>query len=117
MPKQRPKPPLLESPSSRVCTKLQPITTANRYAEDVIYHLLDKFVAFKSQIEESRRAAALPNAVWPVRLEILASFANRDPIILGVSIIEGTLRKGTPLGVVRGGKDGAPREIISLGKV
>ncbi|ORX39684.1 hypothetical protein BD324DRAFT_614592 [Kockovaella imperatae] len=87
------------------------------FSEDVIYHLLDKFMAFKREFDESKRQAALPNAVWPVRLHILQAFTHRDPLVLGVEIIEGTLRKGTPLGVVRAGKDGGAREIISLGKV
>jgi translation initiation factor 5B len=41
----------------------------------------------------------------------------RDPIILGCDITEGTLRVGTPVGVVKYDKATKVREIIKLGKM
>ena len=61
---------------------------------------------------ESKKAASLPKAVWPVRLRQLACFAARDPLVLGVEIIEGTLRVGQPIGVMKGN-----RGVMQLGKM
>ena len=35
------------------------------------------------EVVEAKKKAAMPNAVWPVRLKILKAFAMRDPIVLG----------------------------------
>jgi translation initiation factor 5B len=67
-------------------------------------------------VTAERQREAAPNAVWPCRLKILAAFAKRDPIVLGVDIIEGTLRTGTPLCVVKVDAEGN-KEIIPLGKM
>ena len=66
---------------------------------------------------EAKRKDAAPQAVWPCRLKIIACFAKRDPIILGVDIIDGSLRVGTPLCVVKVDPVTQKREIIDLGKM
>lgn len=66
---------------------------------------------------EAKRKDAAPQAVWPCRLKIIAAFCKRDPIILGVDIIDGTLRVGTPLAVVKIDPTTQKKEIIDLGKV
>lgn len=68
-------------------------------------------------VQEQRRKDAAPLAVWPCRLNILAAFAKRDPIVLGVDIIEGTLRTGTPICVVKVDKETGKKDIITLGKM
>ncbi len=83
----------------------------------IIYHLFDAFKKYMSEVQEAKRQAALPNAVWPVRLSIIKAFAHRDPIVLGVDIVEGSLRTGTPVGVVRNDKETGKRDIITLGKM
>jgi translation initiation factor IF-2 len=65
---------------------------------------------------EAKRRDAAPIAVWPCRLKILACFAKRDPIILGCDILDGSLRVGTPLCVVKTDPSGK-KETVSLGKV
>lgn len=70
-----------------------------------------------ANVLELRRKDAAPNAVWPCRLKIIAAFAKRDPIVVGVDIIEGTLRNGTPLCVVKVDKETGKKEIITLGKM
>jgi len=84
---------------------------------DIIYHLFDAFTKYMGEVQEAKRQAAMPNAVWPVKLKILKAFALRDPIVLGVDIIEGTLRTGTPVGVVKTDKETGKREIVTLGKI
>ena len=56
-------------------------------------------------------------AVWPCRLKIIACFCKRDPIILGVDILDGTLRLGSPLCVVKNDPATGAKEIIELGKM
>ncbi|KAL5637144.1 hypothetical protein ACGC1H_000957 [Rhizoctonia solani] len=86
------------------------------FKADIIYHLFDAFTAYNAEIMEAKRRDAAPIAVWPCRLKILACFTKRDPIILGCDILDGSLRVGTPLCVVKTDASGK-KDIISLGKV
>jgi len=87
------------------------------FKADIIYHLFDAFTAYNADIMEAKRRDAAPQAVWPCRLKTIACFAKRDPIILGVDILDGTLRIGTPLCVVKVDPETQKKEIISLGKI
>ncbi|KAG8936684.1 hypothetical protein FRC02_000142 [Tulasnella sp. 418] len=86
------------------------------FKADIIYHLFDAFTAYNQEIVEAKRRDAAPQAIWPCRLRIIAAFAKRDPIILGVDIVEGSLKIGTPLCVVKTDAAGK-KEIIDLGKI
>lgn len=83
---------------------------------DIIYHLFDAFVAHNKAVLEAKQRDSAAVAIWPCRLKTLACFAKRDPIILGCDLIEGQLRVGTPLGVIKQNEQGQ-KEIISLGRV
>ncbi|KAL4075578.1 hypothetical protein J3A83DRAFT_4356844 [Scleroderma citrinum] len=89
------------------------------FKADIIYHLFDAFTAYNNEIMEAKRRDAAPQAVWPCRLKTIAAFCKRDPIILGVDILDGTLRIGTPICVVKVPDPANPskREIIDLGKI
>ncbi|EKM59530.1 uncharacterized protein PHACADRAFT_250096 [Phanerochaete carnosa HHB-10118-sp] len=87
------------------------------FKADIIYHLFDAFTAYNAEIMEAKRRDAAPQAVWPCRLKIIACFAKRDPIILGVDILDGTLRTGTPLCVVKVDPETQKKDIINLGKI
>ncbi|KAJ3479048.1 hypothetical protein NLI96_g9333 [Meripilus lineatus] len=87
------------------------------FKADIIYHLFDAFTAYNAEIMEAKRKDAAPQAVWPCRLKTIAAFAKRDPIILGVDILDGTLRIGTPLCVVKIDPETQKKEIIDLGKI
>ena len=84
---------------------------------DIIYHLFDSFKAYNEEITEAKRRDAAPQAVWPCRLKIIAAFCKRDPIILGVDVLDGTLRVGTPLAVVKIDSTTGKKETIDLGKM
>jgi translation initiation factor 5B len=84
---------------------------------DIIYHLFDAFTAYNNEITEAKRRDAAPQAVWPCRLKIIAVFCKRDPIIVGVDILDGTLRVGTPLAVVKVDPTTQKKEIVDLGKM
>lgn len=85
-------------------------------AADIIYHLFDAFIDHNKKVLEAKQKDSVTQAVWPCRLKTLACFAKRDPIILGCDLIEGQLRVGTPLCVLRKNEEGQ-KEIISLGRV
>ncbi|KAJ3759492.1 hypothetical protein EV360DRAFT_82055 [Lentinula raphanica] len=87
------------------------------FKADIIYHLFDKFTAYNQEIMEAKRRDAAPQAIWPCRLKTIATFCKRDPIILGVDILDGTLRVGTPIAVVKIDPTTQKREVIDLGKV
>ncbi|KAF8966419.1 hypothetical protein BDZ97DRAFT_1903742 [Flammula alnicola] len=87
------------------------------FKADIIYHLFDAFKKYNEEIVEAKRKDAAPQAVWPCRLKIIAAFCKRDPIILGVDILDGTLRVGTPLAVVKIDPATGKKDIIDLGKI
>jgi translation initiation factor 5B len=79
--------------------------------------LFDAFTAYNAEIVEAKRRDAAPQAVWPCRLKTIAAFAKRDPIILGVDILDGSLRIGTPLCVVKVDPVTGKKDIIPLGRM
>ncbi|KAH6915473.1 hypothetical protein BKA70DRAFT_1420426 [Coprinopsis sp. MPI-PUGE-AT-0042] len=87
------------------------------FKANIIYHLFDSFKAYNEEITEAKRRDAAPQAVWPCRLKIIAAFCKRDPIILGVDILDGTLRVGTPLAVVKIDPTTGQKQTIDLGKI
>ncbi|CAG8472273.1 10297_t:CDS:10 [Funneliformis caledonium] len=89
------------------------------FKADIIYHLFDQFTAYHKEISEQKRKDQAPQAIFPCILKIVpgAIFNKRDPIIIGVDVVEGVLRTGTPLCVVKTDPTTNLREIISLGKV
>jgi translation initiation factor 5B len=117
------------------------------FRADIIYHLFDQFTAYHAKHVEEKKAASADKAVFPCRLKTIACFAKRDrtyllylpasfhssadsaspsfldlssfssAIILGVDIIDGTLRIGTPLCVIKINPETKKREVIKLGQM
>ncbi|KAN0062424.1 eukaryotic translation initiation factor 5B [Thecaphora frezii] len=87
------------------------------FTAKIIYHLENDFVRYNQEILEAKKREASGTAVWPCRLRTIACFAKRDPIILGCDIVEGSLRVGTPLAVVKTDPATKKKQIIHLGKV
>ena len=69
------------------------------FSADIIYHLFDQFKAYMEDLNEKKRTDLAPQAVFPCVLRILPQYVfNRaDPIIIGVDIVDGLVRAGTPL--------------------
>lgn len=63
----------------------------------IIYHLFDGFTKHVEDIKELRRQEEARNAVFPCILKQVMVFNKKDPIIIGVDVIEGILKIGTPL--------------------
>jgi len=82
------------------------------FTSDIIYHLHDAFKEWIKRCKLEEQEAARLTAVFPCRLKPIASciFNNKSPIVMGVDIIEGVAKVGTPLCVPsRGG--------FSLGRI
>ena len=69
------------------------------FTADIIYHLFDQFTEYLRRVREEEQAAARLDAVFPVVLRIMPTcvFNKKDPIVLGVEVVEGIARIGTPL--------------------
>lgn len=85
------------------------IMTAN-----IIYHLFDQFTAYMQAVVEDKKRAMAPSAVFPCVLRVVPGcvFNKRDPLIMGVDVVEGTLRMGTPLAAVT-----QQHGVVALGRV
>merc|ERR1711971_1351688 len=89
------------------------------FEAEIIYHLQEMFENYIKTLREQRKAAAKDVAVFPVEFKIMSPqhvFNNRNPLVLGVQIVRGTLRLNTPICAQRwnAAKIGTP---IYLGRV
>ncbi|KAF8106896.1 hypothetical protein N665_0130s0063 [Sinapis alba] len=82
------------------------------FCADIIYHLFDQFKAYIDDIKEEKKKESADEAVFPCVLQILPNcvFNKRDPIVLGVDVVEGILKIGTPICV-------PGREFIDIGRI
>ena len=82
-------------------------TDVTIFTADIIYHLFDQFTTHRMKKLEEEKAAAVDTVVFPVVLQILphpnSCFNQKDPIILGVTVIDGILKVGTPLCIPKNG--------------
>lgn len=65
------------------------------FTHDVIYRLIEEYDEFVSAIEDQQQAAVLENIARPARFQILPDhvFRQNDPAVVGVEVLEGTLRR------------------------
>lgn len=82
------------------------------FQADIIYHLFDKFTAYREELKQKKREEFKHIAVFPCKLKILPQFVfnSRDPIVAGVMIEAGIVREGTPICV-------PSKEFVDLGIV
>lgn len=83
---------------------------------DIIYHLYDQFQKYMDNFKEEKKREASGEAVFPCRLKIMPDcvFNKKDPIVLGVNVLEGTLKTGTPI-CIR--SDSGESEFIDIGQI
>ena len=88
------------------------------FKADIIYHLFDRFVEYSNAMTEAKRKEQAGSAVFPCILKMVpgAIFMKKNPVVMGVDVVEGQLRIGTPICVVRPNAEGV-REIHTIGKV
>eukprot|EP00850_Spirogloea_muscicola_P000071 SM000001S04473 [mRNA] locus=s1:387750:395011:+ [translate_table: standard] len=82
------------------------------FIADIIYHLFDQFTAYMANLREERRREKAEEAVFPCVLKILPNciFNKKDPIVLGVEVVDGIAKIGTPICVPSKG-------FIDIGKI
>ncbi|XP_063222722.1 eukaryotic translation initiation factor 5B [Bacillus rossius redtenbacheri] len=82
------------------------------FQADIIYHLFDKFTAYREELRQRKRDEFKSVAVFPCKLRVLPQFVfnSRDPIVVGVMIEAGIVREGTPICV-------PSKEFVDLGVV
>ncbi|TMW53564.1 hypothetical protein DOY81_001328 [Sarcophaga bullata] len=69
------------------------------FQADIIYHLFDKFMAYREELKQKKREEFRSIAVFPCKLKILPQFIfnSRDPIVMGVMVENGIVKVGTPI--------------------
>ncbi|QLL34094.1 hypothetical protein HG536_0F04200 [Torulaspora globosa] len=109
-----------------LCFDVKVDKEAEQYAEqehikifnaDIIYHLFDSFTAYQEKLLEERRKNFLEYAIFPCALQTLQIINKRSPMIIGVDVIDGVLRIGTPICAVRSDPTTKEKQILLLGKV
>ncbi|KAI3338792.1 hypothetical protein F4824DRAFT_75960 [Ustulina deusta] len=86
------------------------------FTADIIYHLFDSFTKhMEDQLEKKKEESKLL-AVFPCVLNTVAVFNKTNPIVVGVDVVDGNLRVGTPIAAVRQNPTGG-KEVVSMGRV
>jgi translation initiation factor 5B len=85
------------------------------FTADIIYHLFDAFTKHMDEQLEKKKEESKMHAVFPCVLSTVAVFNKTNPIVVGVDVVDGSLKVNTPIAAVRPGPNG--KEIISLGRV
>ncbi|CAK9815364.1 Eukaryotic translation initiation factor 5B [Anthophora quadrimaculata] len=82
------------------------------FQADIIYHLFDKFTAYREELKQRKRDENKHIAVFPCKLRILPQyiFNSRDPIVMGVMVEAGIVKEGTPVCV-------PSKDFVDLGMV
>ncbi|KAL3621460.1 hypothetical protein CASFOL_036372 [Castilleja foliolosa] len=82
------------------------------FTADIIYHLVDQFKAYIDTLQEERKTETADEAVFPCVLKIMPNcvFNKKDPIVLGVEVLKGVAKIGTPLCVPQ-------REFSEIGRI
>jgi translation initiation factor 5B len=109
-----------------LCFDVKVDKEAQQYADDngikiftaeIIYHLFDNFTAHMKALQEQKKEESKLHAVFPCVLHTLQVFNKKDPIVVGVDVVEGNLRPLTPIATVKTNPVTGVKEIITLGRV
>lgn len=109
-----------------LCFDVKVDKEASAYAEDVgvkiftadiIYHLFDDFTKHMAELTEQRKEESKLLAVFPCVLKPVAVFNKKDPIVIGVDVLEGSLRMHAPLAAIKTNTVTGLKEIVDIGRV
>lgn len=66
---------------------------------EIIYHLFDQYTKYRNDIINERKIMYKSEAIFPCSLKILENniFRKKNPLIFGVSVLDGNVRLGTPI--------------------
>ncbi|KAL3365921.1 hypothetical protein AABB24_010845 [Solanum stoloniferum] len=82
------------------------------FIADIIYHLFNQFKAYIDNLKEEKKKEVAEEAVFPCSLKIVPNhvYNTKDPIVVGVDVLEGIARVGTPICIPQ-------REFIDIGRI
>lgn len=109
-----------------LCFDVKVDKEAEQYAEEqgvkifnaeVIYHLFDAFTAYQEKLKDEKRTEYATQVVYPCVLNTIQIINKRRPMIIGVDVVEGTLKIGTPICAVRYDPETKQKNVLVLGKV
>ncbi len=72
------------------------------FSSEILYHLYDKYMKYLAELREERKRLLGNSVVVPCVLKIDQNsiFKKTNPIIIGVKVIQGRLKIGTPIVVL-----------------
>ncbi|KAJ0247703.1 Eukaryotic translation initiation factor 5B [Hirschfeldia incana] len=87
------------------------------FCADIIYHLFDQFKGYVKDVRDEERKETSSEVVFPCVLKILPNhvFKRGNPIILGVEVIDGILKVGTLMCILK--ESEKSRVFVDLGRV
>ncbi|CAH8357209.1 unnamed protein product [Eruca vesicaria subsp. sativa] len=87
------------------------------FCADIIYHLFDQFKGYLKDLKDEERKETSSEVVFPCVLKILPNhvFKSGNPIILGVEVIDGILKVGTPMCILK--EIEKSRVFVDLGRI
>ncbi|KAK5175402.1 eukaryotic translation initiation factor 5B [Saxophila tyrrhenica] len=87
------------------------------FTADIIYHLFDDFTKHMKALNEAKKEESKMLAVFPCVLKPVAVFNKKDPIVVGVDVVDGNLRLNTPIAAVKFNSVTGVKDVVSLGRV
>ncbi|KAI7265509.1 hypothetical protein KC345_g8468 [Hortaea werneckii] len=87
------------------------------FTAEIIYHLFDEFTKHLKQLQMQKKEESKMLAVFPCVLRPVAVFNKKDPIVVGVDVVDGNLRLNTPIAAVKPNPVTGAKEVIDLGRV
>ncbi|KAJ1981738.1 eukaryotic translation initiation factor 5B [Dimargaris verticillata] len=89
------------------------------YTADIIYHLEDNYKDYQKQVLKDLQAELLPDAIFPCVLRFMPghTIKSKNPIIIGVEILEGVLRPDTPICVIERNEHTKESTALTLGRI
>ena len=87
------------------------------FTADIIYHLFDSFTKHMDEMLEKKKEDSKLLAVFPCVLKPVAVFNKTAPIVIGVDVVEGQLKIGTPMAAVKNNPITGLKEVTNIGRV
>ncbi|GJW71842.1 eukaryotic translation initiation factor 5B-like protein [Tanacetum coccineum] len=70
------------------------------FTDDVIFQLFSQFKDYYDGFKEEKKINAAADVVYPCVLKANDVFVSKKPIILGVEVLHGTVKLGTPICII-----------------
>lgn len=109
-----------------LCFDVKVDREAEQYAQDqgikifsanVIYHLFDEFTKYQNMLLEKKREENAALAIYPCVCKTLQIINKRNPMIIGLEVVSGSIRIGTPISVVKADPATGTKQILDLGRI